>query len=113
MGMKRLDRSFQKDHNSHMKKAAVSELKASLSEYLAKVKRGEEVIVTDRGHPVAKIVPISVSDGPMDRERLIREGIIEPGRTGKIPADFLKGPKIEDPQGLVLKALLEEREEGP
>ena len=95
-----------------MVKAAVSEVKASLSKYLAKVKRGQEVVVTDRGHPVAKLVPIRVGFGNADRERLIREGIIEPGRTGRASKEFLKRPKIKDPQGLVLKALLEEREEG-
>jgi len=41
-----------------MKTAAVSELKALLSKYLSKVKAGEEVVVTDRGRPIAKIVPI-------------------------------------------------------
>ena len=97
-----------------MRRAAVSELKASLSAYLAKVKKGEEVIVTDRGHPVARLIPFR-SGGPKDseREKLIREGIIEPGRTGRLPSEFLRRSKVKDPQGLVLKALLEEREEGP
>ncbi len=96
-----------------MKKAAISELKASLSEYIAKVQRGEEVVVTDRGHPVAKLIPIHRGGaGEADRSRLIRDGIIEPGRTGKISPDFLKQPKVKDQEGLVLKALLEEREEG-
>jgi len=45
-----------------MKTAAVSELKALLSEYLSKVKAGEEVVVTDRGKPIAKIVPICRTD---------------------------------------------------
>ncbi len=46
-----------------MKKVAkVSELKASLSKYLARVKAGEEVIVTERGKPVAKLVPILRDD---------------------------------------------------
>ncbi|PYN64673.1 MAG: type II toxin-antitoxin system prevent-host-death family antitoxin, partial [Candidatus Rokuibacteriota bacterium] len=40
-----------------MTSAAVAKLKASLSEYLARVKAGEEVIVTERGKPIAKIVP--------------------------------------------------------
>ena len=39
-----------------MKIATISRLKASLSEYLAAVRAGEELIVTDRGKPVAKIV---------------------------------------------------------
>ncbi len=97
-----------------MKHASISELKASLSEYLAKVKRGTEVTVTDRGHPVAKLIPFRSVKGPheSERDKLIREGIIEPGRTGKIPKEFLQKPLIDDPQGLLLKALLEEREEG-
>ena len=45
-----------------MKTAAVSELKSLLSKYLSKVKAGEEVMITDRGKPVAKLVPISRTD---------------------------------------------------
>lgn len=95
-----------------MKRAAVSQLKAQLSSYLARVKKGEEVVVTDRGHPVAMLIPFRIT-GPnaKQRERLIAEGIIEPGRTGKIPPDLLKPSPVKDPQGLMLKALLEEREE--
>lgn len=37
-----------------MQTADVSELKASTSEYLAKVKSGEEILITDRGMPIAK-----------------------------------------------------------
>ena len=45
-----------------MKTAKVSELKASISEYLSKVKAGEEVLVTDRGKPIAKIIPLKRGD---------------------------------------------------
>ncbi len=95
-----------------MKKAAVSELKASLSEYLAKVKKGEEIIVTDRGTPVAKLIPFR-TEGPhaSERERLAREGILELG-TGKVSAEFFKPSPVQDSTGSVLKALLEEREKG-
>ena len=41
-----------------MKTAAVSELKARLSKYLDRVKAGEEVLITDRGNPVARLTPI-------------------------------------------------------
>jgi prevent-host-death family protein len=41
-----------------MKSAAVSTLKATLSACLAKVKAGEEVIVMERGKPIAKLVPL-------------------------------------------------------
>ena len=49
------------------------------------------------------------------KERLMRKklgpGDIG-GGSGKIPKDFLKRLKVQDPQGLLLKALLEDREEG-
>ena len=96
-----------------MKTAKVSELKASLSKYVAHVKGGEEVIVTERGKPVAKLVPIpQTEDSEMERMRdLERRGLITLG-TGKVPDEFWDMPIAEDPEGLVLKALLEEREHG-
>jgi prevent-host-death family protein len=39
-----------------MSQVAVSQLKASVSEYLARVKAGEEILITDRGAPIAKII---------------------------------------------------------
>src|SRR3972149_3516162 len=47
-----------------MRSAAISRLKASLSEYIDVVKAGEEVLVTDRGKPVARIVPVPEERGP-------------------------------------------------
>lgn len=43
-----------------MKTASVSKLKASLSSYLAFVQAGEEIVVTDRGKPIAKLAPIGL-----------------------------------------------------
>ena len=40
-----------------MKYVKVSTLKAHLSEYLAKVRRGETVIISDRDTPIARLVP--------------------------------------------------------
>ena len=40
-----------------MKRTNVSGLKARLSAYLAEVRSGETVIVCDRNHPIAQIVP--------------------------------------------------------
>jgi prevent-host-death family protein len=96
-----------------MKTAAVAKLKASLSKYLARVKGGEEILITERGKPVAKIVPLRRDTGSfpeylldMERAGLIRLG------TGRLPKGFWKLPRPKDPHGLTLKALLEEREEG-
>lgn len=53
----------------------VRELKQQLSKYLDEVERGAEVIVTDRGRPKARIVPI-VDEGHLQRG--IDEGWIRP-----------------------------------
>ena len=93
-----------------VKTAAVSKLKAHLSDYLTQVKAGNEVLITDRGKPVARLVPLS---RPRDlQESLVRmekEGLIQIG-SGKLPKDFWKMRRPADPDGAVLKALLEERE---
>jgi antitoxin (DNA-binding transcriptional repressor) of toxin-antitoxin stability system len=36
--------------------AGIKELKNNLSRYLARVKEGEEVLITERGNPLARIV---------------------------------------------------------
>jgi len=95
-----------------MKTVSVSQLKASLSEYLAKVKAGEEVLVMERRKPIAMLVPF-------DRPHEFPEYLLEMARQGRIRLprkrltdDFWNLPMPEDPEGSVLKALLEEREEG-
>jgi prevent-host-death family protein len=61
----------------------VRELKAKLSEYLAAACAGEEIVVTDRGRPVARIVPFGNASAV---DRGIAEGWIEaPRRTGLGP----------------------------
>ena len=95
-----------------MKTAPVSELKAHLSEYLNQVKAGMEVLITDRGKPVARLVPILRSkDLKESLVRMEKQGLIRLG-SGKLPKDFWRMDRPDDPRGLVLKALLEEREAG-
>jgi len=95
-----------------MKIAAVSKLKAYLSEYLNQVKAGNEVLITDRGKPVARLVPISRTKAVQESmARMEKQGLIRLG-SGKLPKGFWEMPRAEDPKSLVLKALLEERKEG-
>ena len=95
-----------------MKTAPVSELKARLSEYLNQVKAGMEVLITDRGKPVARLAPIVRSkDLKESLVRMEKQGLIKLG-SGRLPKDFWRMHRPDDPQGLVLKALLEEREAG-
>ena len=95
-----------------MKTAAVSELKARLSEYLDQVKAGSEILVTDRGKPVARLVPISRSRNMKESlSSMEREGLITLG-SGRLPEGFWEMPRAADPRRLVLAALLEERGQG-
>ncbi len=59
----------------------IRELRLNLSRYVARVRAGTEVIVTDHGHPVARLGPIE--DGEAKRARLIREGKLTPARRPK------------------------------
>lgn len=45
-----------------MIEVGVRELKNSLSSYLRRIRDGETVIVTDRGEPIARIIPVGVPD---------------------------------------------------
>lgn len=95
-----------------MQTTGVARLKAHLSRYLAHVKSGQEVLVTERGRPVAKLVPLPpAADRESRRERLIRSGILLPGK-GRIPATLLRAPKGSRVGDAVVKALVDERREG-
>lgn len=94
-----------------MKTATVTKLKASLSEYLRQVKAGEEVLVTERGKPIARLAPpVSSETFPEELIEMEKQGLIRVGTT-KLPKEFWKMPRPKDPKGLILKALLQEREE--
>jgi prevent-host-death family protein len=95
-----------------MKRASISELKASLSEFLVGVKNGEEVLVTERGRPIARLVPAIGAESEGDRKkRLIRAGILRAG-SARLPPDLLKPSPVADPEGRTLRGLLEERRTG-
>ena len=54
----------------------VSELKAKLSGYLARVRRGETVTVCDRQTPIAKLVPFDDDAGSIEvREPIDARGL--------------------------------------
>jgi prevent-host-death family protein len=90
-----------------MKTAAVSELKALLSQYLDRVKAGEEVRITDRGNPVARLLAISRATARRDTmENMEKRGLTKLG-PGRLPKGFWAIPRPRDPGGSVLQALLE------
>ena len=67
-----------------MDTAGVKEIKNNLSRYLARVKAGEEVLITERGKPIARIVREQGGDMTL-RKRLaplIQKGLVTmPSRT--------------------------------
>lgn len=95
-----------------MKTAAVARLKAELSRYLRFVKSGEEILVTERRVPIARLVPVDTGAAADESLRdLERQGLLRLG-SGRLPKDFWKKRRARDPKGLLRKALLEEREAG-
>jgi prevent-host-death family protein len=62
-------------------RAELAHWRAELAHWIERVRRGEEVVVTDRGTPVARL--IAVDTAPL-LERLTREGVLSrPRRSGR------------------------------
>jgi len=95
-----------------MATASISETKAKLSALLERVKAGEEVTITDRGTPVARIVPLpaTVVDWDERLERLERQGVIRRPKK-KLEPGWLASRPLAKSRASVLEALLEERRE--
>ena len=96
-----------------MSTASISEAKAKLSALLDRVKAGETVTITDRGVPVAQIVPLNGSsevDWDARLEKLERQGVIRRPKQ-KLPPGWLSSRPLPKFEGSVLEALLEERRE--
>lgn len=78
-----------------MKKAGIREARQNLSALIEEVKKGREIVITDRGKPVARLAPLE------KRSRLPFPDLTEFRN---------RMPKVEPPVSL---AILEEREESP
>jgi prevent-host-death family protein len=73
----------------------IKQLRDGLSSYLADVRAGRTVTITDHGRPVARIVPV---EGPTPLERLIAEGIVQPAieRKRSLPAPVRAEGTVSD-----------------
>ncbi len=64
---------------SHMRsdsmQVGVRELRDHLSRYLDRVRQGEEVVVTDRGRAVARLLPMGFESA---LDRLVSDGLVTP-----------------------------------
>ena len=88
-----------------MKPASVNiaKLKAQLSRYLRSVRRGEEVIVTDRERRIAKVVPYQE---PHAMKLEIRRAE-DPSSLSRLKFPPIKGAAVDS-----LSVLLEDRRKG-
>ena len=78
-----------------MRKTSVSQLQATLRACLAWVKAGEEVVVTERGTPIAKIVPLAglpASLAALEQAGLVRRG------SGRVPDEVWTLPRPNPPR---------------
>ncbi|PZU44174.1 MAG: prevent-host-death protein [Microbacterium sp.] len=74
----------------------IRELRDGLSRHLAEVQDGTEIVVTDHGKPVARIVPYGRESG---LERLVREGLATmptAPRRGTIPEPIQTEGTVSD-----------------
>jgi prevent-host-death family protein len=91
---------------------SVREMKNNLSKYLKRAEAGEEVIITDRGRPVARLGPAAVRETVSLDDALARlrsSPLVRPGKGGKPkgtkrPIGWKPGDK------LLSDLLLEDRE---
>ena len=98
-----------------MTTVGIADLKARLSEFLARARAGDEVLVTDRGRPVARLVPIEGSGPGQEPDpalsELERAGAIRLSRQA-IPERFWLEERPSDSTGATRAGLLDERRSG-
>ncbi len=66
---------------------STSVLRAELRAWLHRARAGEEIVITDRGLPVARLLPVDV---PPALERLTREGSVTAPRSPVRPRSTVR-----------------------
>ncbi len=90
----------------HNVEVGVRELRNNLRRWLAEVKKGKEIVVTERGKPIARIVS---ARGRRTLEQLVAEGLVTPAKEPKRP---IVGPGVKT-KGSVTELLLRMKRERP
>jgi prevent-host-death family protein len=89
-------------------RVGIREAKINLSKLLKNVEKGREIIITDRGKPVGKIVPMPTDSLPLAEriQELERQGWIEPKKKKTVKKFLIP---IPIPDELAQKFLQEDR----
>lgn len=73
-------------HRRPAVKVGVRELRNNLSRYLNQVRAGDEVVVTDHGREIARVVPIAHGEQEPNRlDQLVAEGLVAPPLEARRP----------------------------
>ena len=95
-----------------MRTTNIAELKNNLSNFLADVKLGEEILISDRNKPFAKIIPLhNSSDFSAEELALAAAGILRLPEESEISESFLKEKRSNLKAETAIKAVLDERDE--
>ena len=95
-----------------MRTTNIAELKNHLSSFLADVKRGEEILISDRNQPIAKIVPLhNTSDFSAEELSLAAAGILRLPEESEVSESFFKEKRSALKSETAIKAITDERDE--
>jgi len=95
-------------YNGGVKQIGIRELNQHASRVIDRVRNGEVIEVTDRGTPVARVVPITDTPGLLGR--LVQEGrALPPEARGTIPIPVAAGDTARSASDEVAEARLKER----
>jgi len=95
-----------------MRTTNIAELKNHLSSFLADVKRGEEILISDRNKPIAKIVPLTnTGDFSAEELSLAAADVLRLPEESEIGESFLKEKRPNLKSETAIKAVTDERDE--
>lgn len=94
-------------HHPKRVEVGVRELRAHLSRWLEAVREGHEVVVTDRGKPVARLSRISDEDW---LDRMVAAGIVTRAKEPKTP---IRLDELVPVEGSLADIVIEQRESRP
>lgn len=89
----------------------IARIKSSLASYLARMKAGESIVITDRGIGVAVLAPVAWRREGDSMDALVMSGQVTPPSEEPGKQFFLRERTVKDPEGQ-LRAFLEEDRSG-
>lgn len=92
-----------------MSTVGIKDLKNRLTQYLRRTKGGEEVVVTERGKPIAVIQPISSGARPASREARLAQMAAKGRLTLPTRKPPKRVPKVRVSGAPLSRTILEER----